>query len=79
TGRPLPGKTVRLYDLQNDPDEMTNLAARPEHASLVAELTRKLAAHMREVTPGTTDLAPDADADTVLARCLPPVEEMDKR
>jgi arylsulfatase A-like enzyme len=76
TGRPLPGKTVRLFDMQADPDEMTNLAARPEHAALVAQLTDKLAQHMREVTPQAIDLPAGADVGTVLARCLPPVEEM---
>ncbi|HVU87360.1 MAG TPA: sulfatase [Pirellulales bacterium] len=76
TGRPLPGKTVWLFDMQADPDEMTNLAARPERAALVAQLTEKLAEHMREVTPAANDLPAGADADTVLARCLPPVEEM---
>ncbi|HEY4311154.1 MAG TPA: sulfatase [Pirellulales bacterium] len=76
SGRPLPGKTVRLFDVQNDPDELVNLAALPEQASRVAELTDKLAQHMRDVTPGARELASNADADAILARCLPPVEEM---
>jgi choline-sulfatase len=76
TGRPLPGKTVRLFDMQNDPDELINLAASPEQATRVVELTAKLAQHMRDITPGASDLPKDADVDTILARCLPPVEEM---
>src|SRR5262249_39493915 len=34
TGKPLPGRTVRLFDMERDPEEMTNLAGRPEHARL---------------------------------------------
>ena len=29
--------TEELYDMQNDPNEWTNLAARPEHAAVIAE------------------------------------------
>ncbi|HUR59052.1 MAG TPA: sulfatase/phosphatase domain-containing protein, partial [Opitutaceae bacterium] len=34
--------TEELYDMQNDPNEWTNLAAKPEHASIVAEHRRWL-------------------------------------
>ncbi len=37
-GRPL----LELYDLSSDPDERTNLAGKPEHAALEAELLGKL-------------------------------------
>jgi choline-sulfatase len=47
TGRALPGRTIRLFDLENDPEELTNVASRPENAALVAEFTRKLADHLR--------------------------------
>ncbi|MBI3864435.1 MAG: sulfatase-like hydrolase/transferase [Planctomycetia bacterium] len=57
TGKPLPGRTIRLFDLERDPEEMTNLAERPEHAPLVAELTRKLADHLRR-TARQPDLLP---------------------
>lgn len=33
-----------LYDLQNDPDELTNLAGKPEHAELLGTLQGKLKA-----------------------------------
>jgi hypothetical protein len=33
---------VVLYDRIADPDEMTNLAARPEHRDLVADYARRL-------------------------------------
>jgi choline-sulfatase len=47
TGQALPGRTIRLFDLETDPEEMTNVAARPENTALVAEFTRKLADHLR--------------------------------
>ncbi|MBI2826620.1 MAG: sulfatase-like hydrolase/transferase [Planctomycetia bacterium] len=74
TGRPLPGRTVQLFDMADDPDEITNLAARPEHAALVHELTDRLAAHMRSTSPHRDDIPADADAHAILERCLPPLE-----
>ena len=32
TGCPLPGRKIRLYDLENDPHEFTDLSTRPENA-----------------------------------------------
>lgn len=65
TGRPLPGRTIRLFDLEHDPDEMTNLADRPEHNSLVDELTRKLADHLRR-TARQPGLLPHTDDNFAL-------------
>ena len=42
---PLVNQT-QLFDLQNDPHELKNLAAEPEHATKIAELTEKLQAEM---------------------------------
>jgi len=75
TGLPLPGKTGRLFDMQEDPQELVNLASRPEHAGLVAELTGRLAEHMRSIQREPVELADGADADTILAVCLPPHDE----
>jgi choline-sulfatase len=47
TGRPLPGRIIRLFDLERDPEEMTNVAERPENASVVTGFTRQLADHLR--------------------------------
>jgi arylsulfatase A-like enzyme len=72
TGRPLPGRTVRLYDLENDPEEMTNLAGRPEHRGRVDELMRRLADHMRR-TARQPELVPKTeDVHAVLEYCLQP-------
>lgn len=68
TGRPLQGRTIRLYDLARDPDELTNVAGRPENARTLAELLRKLAEHLRrtarepERLPKTDDLHEIIDA-----------------
>ncbi|HET8548409.1 MAG TPA: sulfatase/phosphatase domain-containing protein, partial [Bryobacteraceae bacterium] len=35
-------KGVELYDHNADPQEMNNLAGRPEHASVIAEMKRRL-------------------------------------
>jgi arylsulfatase A-like enzyme len=35
-------KTVLLFDLKNDPHEITNLADRPEHAQTIKELFAEL-------------------------------------
>ncbi len=40
-----------LYDHQADPEELTNLAAKPEHAGTVAEMRRILAAGWRNAAP----------------------------
>jgi arylsulfatase A-like enzyme len=40
---------TQLFDLQNDPDEIVNLAASPDHAERVASLTRELARWQREL------------------------------
>lgn len=42
---------LELYDHQNDPAEHVNLAARPEQASLVAELRAQLHAGWRAARP----------------------------
>jgi arylsulfatase A-like enzyme len=72
TGRPSPGRTVRLYDEENDPEEMTDLAGRPEQARRVADLTALLAEHMRR-TAREPELVPrNGDVHKVLEFCLQP-------
>jgi arylsulfatase A-like enzyme len=72
----LPGRSIRLYDLEADPGETTSLAPRPEHAGRVNDLIARLAEHMRRTArhPG---LVPDTgDAHVVLEHCLGPQEEL---
>jgi len=62
TGRPAPKPTIQLYDLKKDPEEMINLASRPENARLVEGFTSQLVAHLRqtarepELIPQTKDV-----------------------
>ena len=43
-----PRDPEELYDLTHDPVEMENLAARPEHAEVRRELSRRLARWQEE-------------------------------
>jgi arylsulfatase A-like enzyme len=72
TGRPLPGRTIRLYDEENDPDEMTTLADKPEHARRVADFTAQLADHMKRTARQPELIPQDADVHRVLEFCLQP-------
>ncbi len=72
TGKPLPGRTVQLYDLQTDPDETTNLAEKPEHAERVKAMTAVLAEHLKR-TAREPKLLPDTtNVHELLAYCLQP-------
>jgi arylsulfatase A-like enzyme len=72
TGRPLPGRTIQLYDEDNDPDETTNLAGKPEQARRVADLIAQLAEHMKRTARQPELIPRDGDVHAVLAFCLPP-------
>lgn len=72
TGRPLPGRTIRLYDEENDPDETTNLASKPEHARLIDEFTAQLADHMKRTARQPELIPKDGDVHRVLEFCLKP-------
>jgi choline-sulfatase len=72
TGKPLRGRTIRLYDLKEDPEEMTDLSSRPVQAERVREMTKLLAEHMKR-TAREPELVPKADdVHEVLAYCLQP-------
>jgi arylsulfatase A-like enzyme len=72
TGRPLPGRTIRLYDEENDPEEMTNLAGRPEHGHLIADFTAQLAEHLKRTARQPELIPKDGDVHAVLEYCLQP-------
>jgi choline-sulfatase len=72
TGRPLPGRTIHLFDEFNDPDEMHNLAGQPEHAALVRQFTAQLAEHMKRTARQPELIPRTTDADKILEFCLQP-------
>ena len=59
---------TQLFDLQNDPHELTNLAGKPEHAAKVAEMTALLEKEMARYG----DTAPLKVADPTPAAWTPP-------
>jgi choline-sulfatase len=79
TGRPLPGRTIQLYDEDNDPDETTNLAGKPEHARRVADLIGKLAEHMTRTARQPELIPKDGDVHAVLEYCLQPNDVKPKK
>ena len=72
TGKPLPGRTVLLYDVQRDPEEMTNLAKKPEHVETVKQLTAQLAEHLVRTSREPKLLPKTDDVHELLAFCLAP-------
>jgi choline-sulfatase len=72
TGKPLPGRTVLLYDVDQDPEELSNVAGRPENAEIVAELTKQLADHMKRTARQPELLPRTDDVHRLLESCLQP-------
>lgn len=64
TDHPTPGRTIRLYDLQADPGEFTDVAAR--HPAVVAELSRTMLERFRSTHPeAAAEPAGLATADSI--------------
>lgn len=72
TRQPLPGRTVRLFDLDRDPDELTNLAQRPEHARRIEDFTTQLADHLKRTSRQPEIIPQTSDVHAVLEFCLQP-------
>ncbi|HXE53207.1 MAG TPA: sulfatase [Tepidisphaeraceae bacterium] len=72
TANPTPGRTIHLFDLAADPDEMTNLAHRPEHAERVRTFTEQLADHMKRTAREPDRVPKTQDVHQVLDFCLQP-------
>ena len=72
TGQPLPGQTIQLFDLDKDPEELTNVAKRPENTKLVTQFMVQLAEHL-ERTARQPELIPKTGGlEEVLEFCLQP-------
>jgi len=78
-GLPLRGPTIRLFDLQTDPEELVNLAGKPENSQRVESLLRLLADHFRR-TDRQPHLIPRSDDPlVVLDHCVQPREAVPPR
>ena len=54
----IPGALEELYDLASDPDELTNLAAAPEHKKTLRGLREAALAELRRTGAGYADKLP---------------------
>jgi arylsulfatase A-like enzyme len=72
TGLPLPGRTIRLFDLHEDPDELRDLSREPAHEGRAAELTRMLAEHLRRTAREPESIPKTDDVHVVLEHGLRP-------
>ena len=68
----LPGRSIRLYDLSDDPDELSDVSDRPEHADRVAGLLAILADHLVRTARNPELLPRTDDVHLLLDRCLTP-------
>ncbi len=72
TGRPLPGPSERLYDLEADPDETTDLRGRPELAPVADDLRRRLLDRLATTRGGRVAVPPGLSEAEALRWCLVP-------
>jgi choline-sulfatase len=72
TGKPLPARTVRLYDLKTDAEEQTDLSGKAEQAARVKDLTKRLAEHMKRTARQPELLPKTDDVHDLLEHCLGP-------
>jgi len=61
TGRPLPGRKIRLYDLETDPRELRDVSTDPKNADRVRRLIDLLVEHLRSTArePSPTSSSSD--------------------
>ncbi len=75
TGRPLAGPTLRLFDLAHDPNEFTNLAARPEEKPRVDRFLALLAEHLKRSARAAQFVPQGQDPMDVLNQGVQPTDE----
>jgi len=72
TGRPLPGHTLKLFDLENDPGEFTNLARRPEHRERVDHYLALLVDFLKRTSRHPELIPASNDPMVILDHCVQP-------
>jgi arylsulfatase A-like enzyme len=69
---PLSGPYQRLYDLDHDPDETTDLSEDPRHAALVADLVKKLHERLVSTRQGLEPIPSGLSPIETIYWCLTP-------
>lgn len=67
-----PQRRVRLYDMQEDPEELRDLASTPEHHEIIQRLLRLMADHMARTSRLPEALPDTNDLYAILDHCLQP-------
>lgn len=69
-----PGRSIRLFDLEDDPGETTDVSGRSGNVAVVAELLARLADHLRHTARDPERVPATDDVHALLDQCLPPGE-----
>jgi choline-sulfatase len=72
TGRPLPGPYERLYDLEADPGETSDLSGRPELASTIEQLRQELFDRLVHTRKGVASVPDGLTRMEAIHWCLVP-------
>ena len=70
--RPLKGHTLKLFDLENDPGEFTNLAGRPEHREGVDHYVTLLVDFLKRTSRLPDEIPKTDDPMAILDHCVQP-------
>ncbi len=69
-GHPPHGRTERLFDLANDPNELTNLAYQPKYSEVVDRLKKEMLRRLEENSPYRETLPPGLSIEEKLEHYL---------
>ncbi|QEH35831.1 Arylsulfatase [Aquisphaera giovannonii] len=69
-----PGRSVRLFDLRNDPAELVDLSGRADHARILDDLLSRLVAHVQATSRESEAIEGPCDPHALLEHHLPPFE-----